>query len=184
MDTRTLCLAVLARGTASGYEIKKTLEQPPHSLFQDTGFGSIYPALKRLTEEGAVTATSFEQQKRPDKKVFAITEEGRRRLTEALSQPPEPDRLRSDFLFTLLNGDLVPAPLLLSMIDARIAELKAKIEEMSACDLAESSLCGAFLHGLGLAYYGACLEYLQRERPTLEQALTRSADPNQKRAAE
>ena len=54
MDARTLCLSVLQQRDASGYDIKKALEQPPYCYFQDTGFGSIYPALAHLAEQGAV----------------------------------------------------------------------------------------------------------------------------------
>lgn len=183
MDTKTLCLAVLARGPASGYEIKKTLEQPPHSLFQDASFGSIYPALNRLAEEGAVTVTALAQQKRPDKKVFALSESGRARLVEALSQPPGPDRFRSDFLFTLLNGDLLPPALLLRTIDGRIAELEEKLQAMGECE-PEADPCGAFLHGLGLAYYGAVLTYLRDHRPRLAEALGRPVRNHRKNAAE
>lgn len=180
MDSKTLCLAVLARGPASGYEIEKTLEQPPHSLFQDTSFGSIYPALTRLAEEGAVTVTAFAQQKRPAKKVFALSEAGRARLVETLGQPPGPDRLRSDFLFTLLNGDLLPPALLLRTIDSRIAELEEKLRGMSDCGPTGSSPCGDFLHGLGMAYYGAVLAYLRENRPRLAEALERRPDGDAK----
>lgn len=184
MDTKTLCLAVLARGPASGYEIKKTLEQPPHSLFQDTSFGSIYPALTRLAEEGSVTVTAFAQQNRPAKKVFALSDIGHARLVEALSQPPGPDRFRSDFLFTLLNGDLLPPALLLRTIDGRIAELEEKLRAMKDHDDSDASPCGTFLHGLGIAYYGAVLTYLRDHRPQLAEALAHQAANDQKRAAE
>jgi len=180
MDSKTLCLAVLARGPASGYEIKKTLEQPPHSLFQDTSFGSIYPALTRLAEEGSVTVTAFAQQKRPAKKVFALSDSGRARLVERLSQPPGPDRFRSDFLFTLLNGDLLPPALLLRTIDTRIAELEEKLRVMSDGGPTDSTPCGDFLHGLGKAYYGAVLAYLRDNRPRLAKELARRADDDPK----
>ncbi|MEE8545632.1 MAG: PadR family transcriptional regulator, partial [Alphaproteobacteria bacterium] len=51
MDVRTLCLGVLSEGGASGYEIKKKLEQTYRHFFQ-ASFGSIYPALSRMTEDG------------------------------------------------------------------------------------------------------------------------------------
>jgi len=48
MDVKTLCLGVLSRGTASGYEIKKQCEEGPFAHFYAAGFGSIYPALNAL----------------------------------------------------------------------------------------------------------------------------------------
>jgi DNA-binding PadR family transcriptional regulator len=100
MDTRTLCLAVLERGEASGYEIKKKLDAPPYSHFQDTSFGSIYPALGRLAEEGAVAVREQEQEKRPDKKVYSLTEAGRRQLCAALGQTTACGRISSFCCFT------------------------------------------------------------------------------------
>ena len=47
MDVATLCLAVLAHGPASGYEIKKELEGGAYAHFFRASFGSIYPALAR-----------------------------------------------------------------------------------------------------------------------------------------
>lgn len=184
MDTKTLCLAVLSRGPASGYEIKKTLEQPPYCLFQDTGFGSIYPALQRLSEEGAVAATDCTPTGRPAKRIHELTAEGRDRLLAALGQAPAPDRLRSDFLFTLLHGDLLPPDLVLEMIDARITDLEAKLAQVEACEPSADSPCAVFLHGLGRTHYGGCLDYLRRNRAKLAQDLNAASAPSSKRAAE
>ena len=184
MDTKILCLAVLSRGPASGYEIKKRLEPPPHALFQDTSFGSIYPALRRLAEEGAVSAEPLVEDRRPAKKIFSLTPLGRERLIAALGQPPQPDRLRSDFLFTLLYGDLLPPPLLLSIIDARIAALEGKLAWMADCAPSITSPSGAFLHGLGLAYYRSCLDYLRQNRPRLAAELQGPVQEPHDRAAE
>lgn len=184
MDAKILCLAVLSRGPASGYEIKKRLEQPPHALFQDTSFGSIYPALRLLTGEGAVSAEAVAQGKRPAKKIFSLTEAGRERLISALSQPPGPDRLRSDFLFTLLYGDLLPPSLLLSIIDARIAELEERLAWMGNCGGSITSPSAAFLHGLGLTYYQSCLNYLRNNRPRLAADLLGPKQVPHERAAE
>lgn len=184
VDAKTLCLAVLSRGPASGYEIKKQLEQPPHRLFQDTSFGSIYPALRRLSDEGAVVAEPLAQKGRPDKKVFFLTEAGRQRLLSALAEPPAPDRLRSDFLFTLLYGDLLPPKLLISLIERRIAEFEEKLEWMQACADSPKSPSAAFLHGLGLTYYRSCLDYLRKRRPQLAAELLEQKGEARERAAE
>ncbi len=51
MDVKTLCLAVLFQGEATGYEIKKAFEEGPFAHFQRASFGSIYPALSKLLVE-------------------------------------------------------------------------------------------------------------------------------------
>ncbi len=170
MDSKTLCLAVLANGDASGYEIKKALEQAPFSHFQDTGFGSIYPALGKLTDDGLVRCTAMAQEKRPDKKVYAVTESGRRALINALMEPPAPDRYRSDFLFVLLQGHLLPPEHLLAIVDQRIAHYEERITHMECCALEHRPLGQQMVHGFGLALYRAASSYLRQHRPALEAA--------------
>src|SRR5256885_16602755 len=100
MDVRTICLGILTRGDATGYEIKKIFEEDGLQHFVEASFGSIYPALGKLTEDGLVSVRAEVQEKRPDRKVYSITPAARARdLSETVKTPPaEPDR--APFLFT------------------------------------------------------------------------------------
>lgn len=162
MDVKTVCLGVLSRGDASGYEIKKQLEEGPFAHFHGAGFGSIYPALGKLLEEGLVRCTNVEQAKRPAKKVYSLTPQGRLALTRALSQPPAPDAVRSDFLFILFFAELLSAREVETLIDERIAEYRAKAAQMEECAQQPMTAGQRFVHGFGLAYYGALADYLER----------------------
>ncbi len=172
MDAKTLCLAALSLGEASGYEIKKLLDQPPFDHFQDTGFGSIYPALTRLTQEGLLACTARAQEKRPDKKVYRLTPEGEAELVAQLSKPPQPDRMRSDFLFVLFMSDLLPRETVGQAIDQRIALIEAELAEMRSCEAEVARPGHRFVLDLGLAYYQAVLDFLRDNRARLV-----SADP-------
>ena len=44
MNVRTICLAILYDGEATGYEIRKLSVEGEYSYFIDASFGSIYPA--------------------------------------------------------------------------------------------------------------------------------------------
>lgn len=167
MDVRTLCLGVLSRGEASGYEIRKQFEEGALAHFQDAGFSSIYPALKRLSEEGLVVGTAHPQETRPDKKVYAITAAGRQALYEALLAAPGPDKLRSDFTFILYFGQMLPPRYLETIIAKRIAWYRDTIAGMETCDRAGCTAGEGFVHGLGLAIYRAAVEYLERHGPEL-----------------
>ena len=101
MDIRTLCLGVLTMGDASGYEIKKTFEERLGLMFH-ASYGSIYPALNKLTEEGLVSCRAFAQEKRPDKKIYSITSSGRYTFLDEIMKKPAADRFRSEFLVTLM----------------------------------------------------------------------------------
>ena len=83
MDVKTLCLAVLSRRDATGYEIRKQFAKGPFAHFQKASLGAIYPALTRAAEEGLVTVTEEAQDGRPDKKVYSLTEAGKAALRRA-----------------------------------------------------------------------------------------------------
>ena len=166
MHTKTLCLAVLKRSEASGYEIKKALEEPPFGAFQEASFGSIYPALAKMAEDGLVTVREEEQSGKPDKKVYALTQAGEGVLQRELLIPPPPDKLKSDFLFQLFHADLLPQAFLLKILDEQIERYSGRIEMMEACaeEASAESRGRAMAHGFGLTLYRAARDYLITRR--------------------
>ena len=169
MDVKTLCLGVLSRGDATGYEIRKQVTEGPFRYFFHAGYGSIYPALNQLSDDDLVTCTAMAQEKRPDKKVYSITATGRLALIQALGADPDPDRLRSDFAFMLFFGHLMSAGHLERVIGDRVAWYRDKIEHLEACS-AEASDGPAgerFAGGLWLAICQAAADYLEENAHVL-----------------
>ncbi len=173
MDVRTLCLAVLTKGEATGYEIKKMFEEGPFAHFQSASFGSIYPALSRLLSEGLVEARAQEQDGRPDKKVYSITPAGNAVVDEALTAMPEPDIFRSDFLFLLFFAIRLPEARVIELIDERVAWYRAKQEHIAEqialrADVDCSGDPGReTVAGFGVALYRAAADYLESNKDTL-----------------
>lgn len=167
MDTKTLCLGVLCRGDATGYDIKKAFEEGPFAHFHVASFGAIYPALSALSAEGLVVGTEMAQEKRPDKKVYSITGKGREAFFDDLTAPPSADKVRSDFLFILFFAHILPAPRLAALIDRRIAWYRETLARMASCASPGQPPGEAFVHGLGLAVYRAAAEYLEANRDRL-----------------
>ena len=87
---RTLGYAVmslLSREDLSGYDLKRWMERPL-GYFWSARHSQIYPELARLEKEGYVTHRVVEQQERPDKKVYEITESGREALRVWITESP------------------------------------------------------------------------------------------------
>ncbi|MDE0942603.1 MAG: PadR family transcriptional regulator [Alphaproteobacteria bacterium] len=166
MDVRTLCLGVLSLGDASGYEIKKRLEDV-FSHFYDASFGSIYPALSRLQSEGLVHCETETQAKRPDKKVYSLTVDGRLTLVEELNNLPGRDRVRSEFLVAMCFADLLPAGMVGEMIDRRINEHKTHAVELNEKE-GQGTAAQRFVAGYGRALYEAAATYLEENRYLVE----------------
>ena len=107
MSVRSLCLAILSFGDATGYEIRKESTEGRFSYFDDASFGSIYPALARLESEGLVTVREEPQTGKPARKVYSITETGRTEFVNSLCEPQARDTFKSPFLLIALNGFLM-----------------------------------------------------------------------------
>lgn len=169
MDVRTLCLGILTKSDATGYEIKKILETT-YSHFFDASYGSIYPALNKLTREGLISRVTMPQSGRPDKKVYSITASGRMAFLDALQKLPGPDRVRSEFLAILSFAELLPARHLSLLLDQRIAHYESLITEMFNCEDKTLTESERFVCGYGAAVYKSVINYLRDNRHIVEGA--------------
>lgn len=175
MDVRTICLGILTRGPATGYEIKKLFEDDGYQHFVEASFGSIYPALSRLTEEGLVSVREEAQEKRPDRKVYSITAAGRNAFLGALLKPLPEDRHRSPFTFAMLFSHLLPEARVSAMIDAYIAQCEGKLAQIQD---RPAPLSGGerFVLGMGQTIYGAMIDYLRAHRAEVENRGAQAAE--------
>jgi PadR family transcriptional regulator, regulatory protein AphA len=178
MNVRTLVLGILSFGEASGYEIKKMVEDGRFSHFIDASFGSIYPALTALTAENLLTVRAEEQTGRPDKKVYAITANGRASLARALSVTPTKDKFKSEFLFQMLLAEYVSQASLAAAIDKQIGDLKEDLARIAECDADISGQPGCgFVHGYANAVLNAGVKYLEERRSAfLEPRVLKAAE--------
>lgn len=174
MDVKTLCLGILSRSDATGYEIKKQCEEGPFAYFYAAGFGSIYPALSALKADDLISVQDIVQDGKPAKKVYSITATGRHALILALDEAPAPDRLRSDFLFIMFFGQLLPARDIDDLIAERVETLNRRLGEMEECRQPDMPGGEAFSLGYGMAIYKAAAEYLENHRHELVGAALRN----------
>lgn len=164
MDVRTICLGFLTRGDATGYEIKKLFENGGYTFFVEASFGSIYPALSRLTEEGLVSVREEPQAKRPDRKVYSITPAGRQAFLTALFGALPEDRYRSPFLFAMLFCDLLPQERVERLFDDYLAHAELKLAQLSEGKPETNDRSERFVREFGRTMYAAMLQYLREHR--------------------
>jgi len=172
MDTRTLCLGILTRGPATGYEIKKAVEEH-FGYFLDVSHSSIYPALADMSEQGLVEYEAVRQEGKPDKKVYRLTASGLEALVEGLLRSPGRHRVRSEFVGLLIFSQFLPAGRVRDLIDKRLAEWRG-LQDLARCppDTFSNDNAGArFSVGLCEAMLTAGIEYLERNRDWLEAAV-------------
>ncbi len=79
-------LGILSYQPMTGYEVKTFMETST-AHFWYARQSQVYSTLKKLESQRYLTSVVEEQQDRPDRRVYSITEEGRAVLQEWLAQP-------------------------------------------------------------------------------------------------
>jgi DNA-binding PadR family transcriptional regulator len=135
-------LGFLNYGPHTGYEIKKVFDISV-AHFWSAELSQIYPTLKALENEGLVDMNVEVQADRPNRKVYSITDDGRRELIEWLSTPAEADQIREPLLIKLFFGSSLSKRDLLAVLRQRADELReAETHYQRGCDHVKS-LAGA-----------------------------------------
>jgi len=81
-----LLLAELARGPRHGYELRREVEAATgHALSNN----SLYPRLRQFVDGGAVLRGAEEQEAKPPRHIYSITDVGRELLHDMLADLPE-----------------------------------------------------------------------------------------------
>tara|TARA_Y100001935_G_C17064386_1_gene388391 strand:- start:85 stop:642 length:558 start_codon:yes stop_codon:yes gene_type:complete len=167
MDIKTLCLGALSINESSGYDIKKLFEAA-FSHFQNASFGSIYPSLKKLKEEGAVTDKIQEGEKRPDKRLFKLTQKGKERFINELINTPSTESIKSDFLVLLFFSHHLTK----SILEEKLSEIEdhynSKLLYLQSM-LPQKNLTPGMKFGIeqGIASYSAKIEHLKKNKKNL-----------------
>jgi DNA-binding PadR family transcriptional regulator len=124
-----LILRHLTQRPAHGYELRKRVEAVTGVVLNNN---SLYPALRRFEEAGAVTKTPHEQQGRPPKLVYELTDVGQAMLHDMLADLP-PDAAQDDveFMTRLGQFSFLNAPERLAVLDARDSALTERLQRLA-----------------------------------------------------
>jgi len=96
-------LGLLSHEDLTGYEIKRRMDTTL-KFFWSASFGSIYPTLKELVENGFAVKSDTAGNDR-NKITYAITKKGRGHLKNWLELPIEKDEIRYETLLKLFFAD-------------------------------------------------------------------------------
>jgi DNA-binding PadR family transcriptional regulator len=127
-----LILRHLSQRPAHGYELRKRVEAVTGIVLNNN---TMYPALRRFEEAGAVTKTAHPQQGRPPKLVYQLTDVGHALLHDMIADLP-PEQAVDDYEFMARLGQfafLSPAERLavLDARDAALAERDDRLRDLS-----------------------------------------------------
>jgi DNA-binding PadR family transcriptional regulator len=178
-DLGLAILGLLSISPMSGYSLRKIFLTTALKAFSGSP-GAIYPALRRLEEEGFVAGTVERKDTLRPRKVFGLTPRGRAALLDALTGPVERDDvirgmdrllLRFGFMSGLVGKDQALAFLaaLVSHLDRYLEELEAEYRRMGP---GNSSFSGRAALEQGVESYRTNARWV---RKTLEALKKRSS---------
>lgn len=152
-----IALGMVLEEDLTGYDIKKAIENGI-GVFYKASFGSLYPALKRLTEKGLFT-TSEKPQGGRRKIFYHITPEGRHRFFDWLSAPMDlfegtNTHLAKVYFFDRLPPEVRERQLLEYEINNRNYLVRLKDLERQYSRMEN---LGCFYYKLSTLYYGICI---------------------------
>jgi DNA-binding PadR family transcriptional regulator len=171
-------LGLLVQGPLHGYGLKAAYEEslvPGAAL----NIGQVYPTLDRLQADGLVTVEVVAQQERPDRKVYTLTEAGRKELEGWLGTPTraEVDLRNEAYLKIVLAwrlhraGGVSP----LTVIDTERRGCLSRLHELTAArdraDREQAGLPTRLLLDMAVLRLNAFHQWLDRCEETIRQEL-------------
>jgi DNA-binding PadR family transcriptional regulator len=139
-------LALLAKEPSHGYELRARLHQALGPLGDAMNAGQIYVTLTRLEKAGLVTAErSAGLADRPDRKVYALTAAGQRRVADWLAEVSWPKPDLTEFHLKLISAAAARLADPVAMVDAQRRELLRRLRDAQRAAMAEPSRSDAAL---------------------------------------
>lgn len=175
MDVKDLCLGALTYGEATGYDIKKFFESSFSHCFL-AGYGSIYPALAELTAAKLVTARTVPGQGGPSRKIYRLTEAGRKAFLTQLRETVPQHKVKSEFLVLMHFAEHLPPERLNTILDERLEDIERQLKLIQAFEnrvtdpAAPHSPGARFVCGFGRAVMTAASNYIHAHRSGLRKA--------------
>jgi DNA-binding PadR family transcriptional regulator len=152
MYLHILILAELTAGPAHGYELRRRIRKTLGGSV-DINSNTIYPALKRFQADGSLVEYEDQQTGYPARYVYQLTEAGRRKLHEMLTDfGPALAQNDKEFLTRVAFFGLLSKEERQDILDIRAKALDARASylddlEHEVNDLRSSNQSGAFSSG-------------------------------------
>lgn len=126
MSLRHAVLATLLEGEASGYDLSKSFDAGAANFWMATP-QQLYRELDKMSDEGLIEARVVQQERRPNKRLFSLTDAGRRALYDFTAAPPRPGAIREELMVQVQAIDAGDAQAVMNAIRERMTWAESKI---------------------------------------------------------
>jgi DNA-binding PadR family transcriptional regulator len=153
-------LALLAKESAHGYELKLALEQTFGEAYPSPNIGQIYVTLKRLEQDALVCSQDVEQTTRPNKRVYELTPAGREALQSWVAEPSDGPRIRDEFFTKLVLAPMAGLADRMELINSQRRHYLGMMRDLT--ELAPSNTPARLLIEGAVLHLQADLDWLER----------------------
>jgi PadR family transcriptional regulator, regulatory protein AphA len=172
-------LGLLALGPMSGYDLEGFVSRSIAN-FWPIEKSQVYRELARLEALGFLEATEVAQQGAPNKRVYALTDQGGQALDDWLAESAyQRERVRNAFLVKLFFGWRMPPDRLEALVEQYRLDALAERDRLQAIvDRLTDVPAAAFGRAtarFGLAHAEATLEWCDQTRAALDELYGRAA---------
>ena len=146
-------LAMLAKETSHGYELRARLREALGPLGDAMNDGQVYVTLARLEKAGLATSEqSAGRRDRPDRKVYALTAAGQQRVAGWLAEVSWPKPDLTEFHLKLIAAAAAGLADPLAIVDTQRRELLRRVRDAqrAALDEPDGSSAGLLFEGIVL----------------------------------
>ncbi|MEU3252250.1 PadR family transcriptional regulator [Streptomyces sp. NPDC006997] len=127
MALRNAVMAALLEGEASGYDLAKGFGASVANFWMATP-QQIYRELERMAADGLVSARLVRQERRPDKRLFSLTDAGLAAVRAYVAEvPTKPTALRDELMVKVQCADVADVGAVREAITERVAWATAKL---------------------------------------------------------
>lgn len=128
MALRNAILSMLLDGEASGYDLAKGFDASVANFWTATP-QQLYRELDRMESQGLVKAHVVEQQRRPNKRLFSLTEAGLAELADFTTRKPKPTAVRDELLVQVQALETGDSPAIRQAVADRRATAELKLAQ-------------------------------------------------------
>lgn len=126
MALRNALLATLLEGEASGYDLSKSFDASVANFWMATP-QQLYKELETMESQGLVQGRVVEQDRKPNKRLYRLTDAGLAALREFTAQPAKPTAIRDELLVKVQAADVGDGAAVRAAIAQRLELALAKL---------------------------------------------------------
>jgi DNA-binding PadR family transcriptional regulator len=174
MSLRSALLAALLDGEASGYDLAKTFDASVANFWMAAP-QQLYVELDKMAASGLLQSRIVMQERRPNKRLYSLTEAGHEALRQFTATPPKPSMLRDDLLVKVQAADAGDGQAVREYVAERVQSATVKLARYERARrylldgraedvyLAEAERIGPYLTLMrGIAYEEENIRWAQR----------------------